>query len=93
MLVAVVQRRQSQFHTLFDKSNTVFEAQMFIQDESSSNLCPSLEETPKTNASGRLLEVETRLTHTQAQNNTKIKVAAGSMHGDEAKSGQNETRM
>ena len=49
MLMAVVQR------TLFDKVNTVFEAQMFIQDEPSSNVCPSLEETPKINASGRLL--------------------------------------
>lgn len=73
MLMAVVERRQSQFHTLFDKLNTVFEAQMFIQDESSSNVCPNLEETPKSNASGRLLEVETWLTHasTKKQKETK----------------------
>ena len=58
MLMAVVQHREPQFLTLFKKLNTVFKAQIFIQDEPSSNVCPSLEETPKTNASGRLLEVE-----------------------------------
>ena len=81
MLMAVVQRRQSQFHTLFDKLSTALEAQLFKQDESSSNVCPSLEEMPKTNASGRLLEVETRLTHaSKEKKEKKIKVTAGSVH-------------
>ena len=93
MLMAVVQHRQSQFHTLFDKVNNVLEAQMFTQDEPSSNVCPVLEETPMINASGRLLEVEPRLTHaSKKRKKKKIKVTAGSMHWDEAKSGQNKTR-
>ena len=49
---------------------------MIVQDEPSSNVYPSLEETPKTDASGRLLEVEDWLTHA-SKKKKKIKVTAG----------------